>query len=223
MNDRNSFDHPAPRRVRSVAGASALAVALTLVAAPAARADRVTPPPVPTNILVEGQVAFLEGHATGTQNYVCQPSGSGFVWSLFTPQATLFSDNGKQVTTHFFSPNPDENGTPVRAAWQHSRDTSTVWARVAPDGSSIDPAFVAPGAIPWLKLEVVGTEEGPTGGDKLTQSTFIQRLNTLGGVAPSDGCAQPADVGKRAFVPYRADYFFYRAPRGDDDEDDLDN
>jgi len=47
---------------------------------------------------------------------------------LFTPQATLFNDQLKQVTTHFFSPNPFENV--IRATWQHSRDTSTVWGRV---------------------------------------------------------------------------------------------
>lgn len=45
-----------------------------------------------------------------------------------------------------------------------------------------------PSAIPWLLLEVVGEQDGPTGGHKLTETTFIQRLNTSGGVAPSTGC-----------------------------------
>ena len=75
--------------------------------------------------------------------------------------------------------------------------------------SSTDPAFVKPGAIAWLKLTVTGTEKGPTDGDTLTKTTFIQRLNTFGGVAPPADCASPADVGKQAFVPYTADYFFY--------------
>ena len=79
------------------------------------------------------------------------------------------------------------------------------------DPSSSDPAFVAPGAIPWLLLQVVGAQDGPTGGDKLSETTFIQRLNTSGGIAPSTGCAMATDVGKRAFVPYTADYFFYKA------------
>ena len=95
-----------------------------------------TATPCPTNIQVPaGNEAFLEGHAVGTQNYVCQPSGSGFAWTLFTPQATLFSDRARQVTTHFFSPNPFENGT-IRATWQHSRDTSTVWGK---DATSLIP------------------------------------------------------------------------------------
>src|SRR5438132_12600892 len=75
--------------------------------------------------------------------------------------------------------------------------------------SSSDPNFVAPGAVAWLKLTVAGAEEGPTGGDTLTRTTFIQRLNTSGGLAPSAGCSSVTNVGNQAFVPYTADYFFY--------------
>ena len=46
---------------------------------------------------------------------------------------------------------------------------------------------------------------------KPVTTTFIQRLNTSGGVMPSSGCALPTDVGKKAFMPYTADYFFYEA------------
>jgi hypothetical protein len=146
---------------------------------------------VPANIqLPPGHKAFLEGHGVGTQNYV--------------------------------SPNPFEHNTNpavvapgmIRVTWQHSQDTSTVWAKVNvnPDGSSgssSDPAFVAPGAVAWLLLKVVGAQDGPTGGDTLTATKFIQRLNTSGGVAPSTGCTSSANVGNQAFVPYTADYFFY--------------
>jgi Protein of unknown function (DUF3455) len=175
-----------------------------------ARDDVITPPPVPTDVRVEaGNKAFLVGHATGTQNYVCLPSGSGVAWALFTPQATLFDDEGQQITTHFFSPNPFEGGV-IRATWQHSRDTSTVWGRVT--GISSDPNFVTPGAIPWLLVQVkdVGALAGPTGGTRLTGTTFIQRLNTVGGAAPSTGCSALTDLGAKAFVPYTADYFFYK-------------
>ena len=201
-----------------IAGAAALAVAFLSVPR-SAHADQITPPAVPVKLQVaEGSKAFLVGHATGTQNYVCLPSGTGFAWTLFTPEATLFSDHFKQLTTHFFgvNPNPADNGA-IRAAWQHSRDTSTVWAKLALDGSSTDPNFVRPGAIAWLLLDVVGTQEGPSGGDTLTVTTQIQRLNTSGGVAPATGCAQSTDVGRKAFVPYTADYFFYLIPDGDDD------
>jgi hypothetical protein len=86
------------------------------------------------------------------------------------------------------------------------------------NASSSDPAFVASAAIPWLLLEVVGAKEGPTGGDRLTATTFVQRLNTAGGVAPST-CNSSLDVGKEAFVPYTADYFFYKKA-GESDADD---
>ena len=198
--------HQTTRRILLIACATALAVACT-VALPPAHADHVTPPPMPSNIQVPaGHTAFLKGHAVGTQNYICLPSGAGFAWTFFGPQATLFNDGDEQSITHFLSPNPFESGM-SRATWQHSRDTSTVWAMAVASSSS--PAFVAPGAISWLRLEVVGAQDGPTG-DQLSATTFIQRLNTSGGIAPSTGCALSTDVGKKALVPYKADYFFYR-------------
>jgi hypothetical protein len=188
---------------------AALAVAFTVSQPPPAHADHATPPPVPHVIQVPaGNKAFLEGDAFGTQDYICLPSSSGFTWTFFGPQATLFNEHDKQIITHFLSPNPFEIGTP-RATWQHSEDTSTVWA--VQMAASSDPAFVEKGAIPWLLLEVVGAQDGPTGGDELSQTTFIQRLNTAGGVAPSTGCALSKDVGMKTLVPYTADYFFYKA------------
>jgi hypothetical protein len=164
---------------------------------------------VPTGLEVPaGNRPFLLGHATGTQNYICLPSGSDFVWTFFGPQATVFNDDDKHITTHFLSPNPDEGGM-ARATWQHSRDTSTVWAMAS--ASSSDPGFVEPGTIPWLLLQEVGAASGPIGGRRLTKTTYIQRVHTSGGIAPTTGCAQAADVGKRALVPYTADYVFYKA------------
>jgi hypothetical protein len=90
----------------------------------------------------------------------------------------------------------------------HSKDTSTVWAVAI--ASSTDPDFVAPGSIPWLLLDVFGAQEGTNDGDRLVATSYIQRLNTTGGIAPGTGCSSAGDVGKRAFVPYTADYFFYR-------------
>jgi Protein of unknown function (DUF3455) len=117
----------------------------------------------------------------------------------------LFNDYEGQIITHFLSPNPDESDM-ARATWQHLRDTSSVWAM--PVAASSDPNFVASGAIPWLLLQIVGAEPGPTDGQRLTRTKFIQRLNTSGGIAPSIGCTE---VGQRAFVPYTADYVFYKA------------
>ena len=224
MTNWNVLEKQTTRRILLAACSTALATALTVSLPQPTHAKHVTPPPVPSDIQVpEGNEAFLEGHAVGTQNYICLPcpnattpaamcpNASGFAWILFTPQATLFNDHARQVTTHFFSPNPVETGT-VRPTWQHSRDTSTVWGGRAV--SSSDPDFVAPNAIPWLLIPVAGAEEGPTGGDFLTATTFIQRLSTSGGLAPATGCSLSTEVGARAFVPYTAVYFFFREHDG---------
>ena len=166
--------------------------------------DDVTPPPVPLNIEVpEGNRPFLMSHAVGTQNYICL--GAGLPWAFIGPQATLFDGEAEPSFTHFLSPNPIESGEP-RATWQHSRDASAVWARAIQ--SSIDPNFVEPGAIPWLLLKVVGAQDGPTGGDRISATTFIQRVNTVGGSAPAGRCSK---VGARIFVPYETDYVLYEA------------
>ncbi len=182
----------------------------------AANPGDITPPPLAGNKL------FLGTHGVGTQNYVCRPSGAGVAYVLFTPQATLFSEDGGQVITHYFSPNlstnpPDPNTDPkvvangaIRVTWQH-RDSSIIWAKLhqsGPDGKGA--VTVDPRAVAWLLLDEVGVQEGPTGGDTLTKTTFVQRLNTTGGLPPSTGCSSLTDAGNQAFVPYTADYFFYQ-------------
>jgi hypothetical protein len=195
------------------------------MAAPAAVSNEspVTPPSLPPDLapVPAGFTAVLEGHGVGTQNYICKASATsstGFAFVLFTPEATLFRDNDKQIITHFFSPNPDEVNTDptviggqqlmIRVTWVDSKDSSTVWAKLhQPNGAvTVDRDSVA-----WLTLDAVAGRPGPTGGDTLTDVKFVQRLNTLGGLAPKTGCAQSTDVGNEAFVPYTADYFFFKA------------
>jgi hypothetical protein len=169
-------------------------------------------PQVPPGLEVPADnVAYLRGYAEGTQNYICIAGPSGMRWQFTGPQATLFLTfqdyPWQQISTHFLSPNPAEAGTP-RATWQHSIDTSRVWGRAI--ASSIDPTYVAEGAIPWLLLEAVGSSVGPLRGRTLTATTFIQRVNTSGGLAPATGCTEPAHEGAAALVPYSTDYIFYR-------------
>ena len=210
----------------SVAGmvfAGAL-VAFSASSPQAAKAGDITPPPLPADMapVPAGNKLFLGTHAVGTQNYVCKPSGAGVAYVLFTPEATLSGEDGGQVITHNFSPNtnpnlPDPNTDPkvvadgaIRATWQY-RDTSIVWAKVhTTDLTGRGAVTVDPTAIAWLLLDGVGSQNGPTGGDKLTGTTFVQRLNTTGGLAPSTGCSSLTDVGNQAFVKYTADYFFYK-------------
>jgi hypothetical protein len=131
--------------MKIIANVLALAVAVTAGFPQLAHAERVRSPRVPTDLQVlPPYKGFIVGHATGSQNYICLPSGTSFAWTLFTPQATLFGDEENQVITHFLSANPIESGV-ARASWQHSRDTSTVWAVATNIYTEAD--FVAPGAF----------------------------------------------------------------------------
>jgi hypothetical protein len=150
----------------------------------------------------------LVGHAIGTQNYICGSAATptGVDWLFIGPQATIFNPGDQQTLTHYLSRNPFQENAP-HATWQHSRDSSLVWAaRIA--GSS-DPSYVAPDAIDWLLLEMTGAHAGPTHGRKLAAIRYIQRVHTVGGVKPPAGECTVATVSSRRFVPYEADYYFY--------------
>jgi hypothetical protein len=173
-----------------------------------------------------GSSAFLLGHAFGTQGYVCLPNPTGGVsWTVNNarPEATLFTNifgEAVQIITHFLSPvvNPNDIGpNPPRfgdATWQSSFDSSRVWAQKKDFiTAGTDASCPNGGSIDCLLLQVIGSDNGPTGGKSLTKTTFIQRLNTKGGSAPANpatGCLASGDVGHQVLVPYTADYYFFR-------------
>lgn len=211
-----------------LAGKLAIAVALCLATAGLTYAAhaipaKVTPPPTPPAITPPaGNTAFLLGHATGTQGYVCLPTSTGASWTVNAsrPQATLFTTFGnfsQQILTHFlspdtnpnqFAPNPLPFGSPT---WQSSFDSSVIWGnKLASITAGTDPSCPTSGAIPCLLLQVIGSQNGPSYPfGILTNATYVQRLNTTGGSAPSTGCAVSTDVGGQVLVPYTADYYFY--------------
>ena len=205
-------------------------LALTLLATltgPALAQDAVKVPPTPAAITPpSGNTAYMVGHATGTQGYVCLPSGDGASWTVASsrPQATLFinafGSYKLQILTHFLSPdtNPNSNapmpvpfGSPT---WQSSIDSSVAWGnKYASINAGSDPSCPTTGAIPCLLLQVIGSEKGPYGFGVLTNATWVQRLLTTGGSAPSTGCAVSTDVGSQVLIPYTADYYFWRASK----------
>ena len=145
-------------------GAVALAVAFTVSLPLPAHADQgghITPPPVPDKI----QVA--EGSRRSSWVMPRHPElhlpalGRRLRLDLFTPEATLFERPFRQAAHHpLLQPQPGRRTTPIRATWQHSRDTSTVWAKVVDSTAQLHrPRFVAAGAIPWVLLEEVGVAE----------------------------------------------------------------
>ncbi len=186
-------------------------VAIIVSAAATPRAwEKISAPAVPAGLEVPAEYKpFLRAHAIGTQNYICAPAAtpSGVDWLFIGPQATLFDDDLDQKLTHFQSKNVFL-GDAIQATWQHSKDSSAVWA-VKQTGSS-DPLYVAPDAIEWLKLNVTGTAFCPMGGDKLAGTAFIQRVNTVGGVKPPSAQCTAATLNTRRLVAYEADYYFYR-------------
>jgi len=172
-----------------------------------------------------GNVLFLKAHATGTQNYICEPSADGGsnIWVFFSPQATLsvplFEHRDQQVLTHFLSPIPDAASTPEVSCtlsnetgkiscptWQSSIDSSAVWGgRVGSIDAGTDPSCPNAGSIPCLLLNAVATRRGQGTFGLLATTTYIQRLNTEGGAAPTANCK----VGDQALIPYSATYYFY--------------
>jgi hypothetical protein len=172
-----------------LAGIALAAAALCLVQVATAG-----PPPqnVPDSIQVPaGNKVFLIGHGVGVQIYSCTATATGFAWSFVAPRANLFADNGKLVTTHFGGP-----------TWQAKDGSQVVGKLDAP------PLIVDTSAVPWLRLSAASTTAG-AGGSELVKTSFIQRLNTVGGVAPLASTCTAANAGAVQEVPYTADYYFW--------------
>ena len=167
------------------------AVAASFAAVHAAQAG----PPVPTVpaelTVPDGHKLFLVGDAVGVQIYACVPTSGGYAWSPVGPRADVFDERGKLLMTHFGGP-----------TWK-ARDGSRVVGRV-------DRRFPVVGAIPWLRLVADSTLPGAEG-DRLAGTTFVQRLETTGGVAPASDTCDAAKVGEIAEVPYTAVYAFWKA------------
>jgi FtsP/CotA-like multicopper oxidase with cupredoxin domain len=167
------------------AAAAALSVTQVAQAGP-------LPPTVPGPIQVlDGNKAFLVGHAVGVQIYSCNATPGGFTWGFVAPRANLYADNGKLIITHFGGP-----------TWQ-AKDGSTVVGRV--DAS----VTVDATAIPWVRLSAASTAAGPDG-DRLVDTTYIQRISTTGGLAPPAAECTAATAGTVAEIPYTADYYFWK-------------
>jgi hypothetical protein len=178
---------PSPRLFLAAlaAGVAACATAQSTQAGP-------TEPTVPAKIQVaSGHKLFLVGHAVGVQIYSCGTTATGYGWSFVAPRANLYDDGGKLLTTHFAGP-----------TWE-ARDGSYVIGRVA-DRETVDAT-----AIPWLLLEAASTGVGADG-DRLAGTTYVQRIATVGGLAPAAGECRADTAGAIAEVPYTADYTFWK-------------
>lgn len=123
----------------------------------------------------------------GVQIYVCQPTASGFGWTLKGPEAVLTDSGGKVVGRHFAGP-----------SWQ-AKDGSTVVGEALVASPS-----PATGSAAWLVLHA----KSHAGAGVFADVAYIARTMTDGGAAPSAGCdAAHATVEVRE--PYSATYSFF--------------
>lgn len=147
-------------------------------------------PSLPSPILAvpdDSRLAFYYD-AIGVQIYACQATASGYAWTFQAPEASLFDRRGRLVVKHYGGP-----------TWESVDDHSKVVAKKLQE-------FTAhANAIPELLLQAT-THEGKGVMDDVS---YIQRLDTVGGLAPSAGC-DAAHVGATARVDYTASYFFSR-------------
>ena len=134
----------------------------------------------------EGNKVSFHTYAVGVQVY----KWNGTAWVFVAPVANLYADAGfrGQVGTHYAGP-----------TWESNSGSRVVARRVVNTGCTPDAQ-----AIPWLLLEAVSTD-GP---GIFSSTTFIQRVNTTGGLAPATPGTTVNEVKE---VPYTAEYFFYRA------------
>ncbi len=143
---------------------------------------------IPEQIKVPADYSpVLTVHAKGDQIYQCSANKGEYAWETQAPDAKLFDAQGKIVGNHTAGP-----------LWEY-KEGSRVVGRVV---KKID---MAPGsAIAWLLVEVVSHK-----GDGLFSNvSFINRINTRGGLPPSSGC-DANHLGGEKRVAYTADYVFY--------------
>ncbi len=167
---------------------SPLAVALAIAGCCSARMtgptsvpEALRPPPT--------QYAYLEALASGVQIHECATkAGGGYEWAFKAPEATLTDRSGRPLGKHYAGP-----------TWE-SDDGS----KVAGEVKARDPG-PSPTAIAWLLLAA----KGSSGSGVFSTTRSILRVDTTGGLPPTETCAA-ANVGEVRRVPYTATYYFYR-------------
>jgi hypothetical protein len=148
---------------------------------------------IPSNLNPpEGSVLLFELQAEGVQIYTCDvdpDDASAYVWIFKAPEADLLNRRGELAGTHFGGP-----------TWQ-GFDGSSVAGSVLERADSPDK-----GSIPWLLLEA----KEHTGRGAFSTISYVQRIDTVGGMAPTTGCGA-WHVGGEVQQPYQATYAFYYA------------
>jgi Protein of unknown function (DUF3455) len=147
---------------------------------------------IPNSLKVpSGQQLLLKASAKGTQIYVCKAKSAEspveYEWTLKAPDAILLNEQGQDLGKHYAGP-----------TWE-AKDGSKVVAEVKSKANAPQED-----AIPWLLLGARSHE----GNGIFRQVNWIQRINTVGGKAPIQGCNNSSQ-NREIRVNYTADYLFY--------------
>ena len=174
-----------------------LAVLAGVAGSAAAQGYSATAESVPSNLTPPaGSILLFELRAQGVQIYTCEADpddASAFVWTFTAPEAELLNQHGELAGNHIAGP-----------TWQ-GLDGSAVVGTVLERADAPDA-----GSIPWLLLQA--TEHSGIGA--FATITYVQRLDTSGGVAPAEGCDADHE-GDEVRQPYEANYaFFYPTTPG---------
>lgn len=169
------------------------AVALPVALAACASMAPMNAPDVPAAVAVPAgnKPAFMLV-GSGLLNYECRANAEaagGAAWVLASPDAVLKDSTGALVGKYYGGP-----------TWEHADGSKITGKQLA-----VSPSPTA-GNIPWQLVQAAPA----TGSGKMTGVSYVQRTNTIAGVAPSEPCAA-ASVGKKAQVRYSADYWFYKS------------
>lgn len=152
---------------------------------------QVSAPIVPDSIKVpQTEMLSFAANAKGVQIYECRAKkddATQYEWVFKAPEADLFDGQGKKIGRHYGGP-----------TWE-ANDGSKVVGEVKGHEPSTDA-----NAIPWLLL----TSKQHEGAGIFSGVSSIQRLATVGGKAPAEGC-DASSAGKELRVPYTAVYYFY--------------
>jgi len=136
-----------------------------------------------------GQKVMMATTGVGEITYECREKkdmAGQHEWAFVGPVATLYGVDRQAVGKYYAGP-----------TWE-AGDGSKV------SGKQVAVAPATPGSIP---LQLVKADPA-MGAGAMTGVSYIQRLNTKGGVAPAMGC-DAMSKGKRQQVAYEADYVFY--------------
>lgn len=133
-------------------------------------------------------------YAEGVQIYQCV-DGSG-EWKLKEPKATLTDANGNKIGTHF----KDTDGP----AWQSEKygkpDSKVVGNSDPAQRTEAKDPLKENIAMLWLPVK------SSSGTGMFGNIKSIQRVNTIGGMAPAGACTPNREVS----IKYSATYFFYK-------------